>query len=304
MSPLTLATRGSALALWQANQVKARLEALEPGREVRLLALKTAGDRIQDRPLAEIGGKGLFVKEIEEALLDGRADLAVHSMKDLPSSLAPGLTIAAVPERDDPRDVFCSVAWARLADLPPGAVVGTSSLRRTAQLLERHPRLVVEPLRGNVDTRLRRLLEGRYAGIILAYAGLSRLGLTAHAREVLAPEVCLPAIGQGALAVEAREGSRGAAAAAPLDHAPTRTATAAERAVLAGVGGDCKTPLAAHAVLEGGRIRLTALLASPDGRRVVRRGATGPASSPEALGREVAAALLEEGAAILKGLRA
>lgn len=301
---LTIATRGSALALWQANHVKARLEAADPSREVRLLVLKTTGDRIQDRPLAEVGGKGLFVKEIEEALLDGRADLAVHSMKDLPAVLPGGLVIAAVPEREDPRDAFCSVTHARLADLPAGAVVGTSSLRRQAQVLDRHPHLAVEPLRGNVDTRLRRLKEGRYAGIILAMAGLSRLGLAEHVREPLAPEVCLPAIGQGALAVEARAESRGAEAVRPLEHAASRLATAAERAVLAFVSGDCRTPVAAYARVEGGRLRLRALLASPDGRRVVRHEAAGAASAPEALGREVASALLDMGGDILQERRA
>ncbi|HEY8368536.1 MAG TPA: hydroxymethylbilane synthase [Thermodesulfobacteriota bacterium] len=302
-APLTIATRGSALALWQANHVKARLEALDPSREVRLLVLRTTGDRVQDRPLAEIGGKGLFVKEIEEALLDGRADLAVHSMKDLPAALPDGLEVAAVPERDDPRDAFCSPTYARLADLPAGAVVGTSSVRRQAQLLDRFPRLTVEPLRGNVDTRLRRLNEGRYAGIILAMAGLSRLGLLAQVREPLPLDVSLPAIGQGALAVEARVGSRGAEAARALEHEESRLTTTAERAVLAAVGGDCRMPLAAHAVLEGGRLRLRALIASPDGRRVVRHEAVGAASAPEALGREVAAALLEKGADIVRGLR-
>ncbi len=302
-APLTIATRGSALALWQANHVKARLEALEPSREVRLLVLKTTGDRIQDRPLSEVGGKGLFVKEIEEALLDGRADIAVHSMKDLPAGLPDGLAIAAVPEREDPRDAFCSVAYARLADLPAGAVLGTSSLRRQAQILDRYPNLSVEPLRGNVDTRLRRLKEGRYAAIILAMAGLSRLGLTGDVREVLPPEVCLPAIGQGALAIEARAGSAGAEAVRPLDHAPTRVTTAAERTVLAYVSGDCQTPIAAHAVLDGERLRLTGLLASPDGRRVVRHEAKGQASAPEALGREVASALLDAGADILEASR-
>jgi hydroxymethylbilane synthase len=250
-----------------------------------------------------VGGKGLFVKEIEEALLDGRADLAVHSMKDLPGQLAESLVIAAVLEREDPRDAFCSVEYARLEDLPPGARVGTSSLRRQAQLLARFPHLVVEPLRGNVDTRLRRLTEGRYAAIILALSGLRRLGLTAHVRQVLPPEVCLPAIGQGALAVEVRAGSPGEAAVQPLDHPPTRVATTAERAVLTFVGGDCKTPVAAHAVLDGSRLHLVAMLATPDGRQVVRREATGPATEPEALGRRVAEALLEEGAGLLQGLR-
>lgn len=303
MTVLTIATRGSALALWQANHVKAHLEREEPSREVRLLVLKTTGDRIQDRPLAEVGGKGLFVKEIEAALLDGRADLAVHSMKDLPATLPEGLVIAAVPEREDPRDAFCSVAHARLADLPAGAVVGTSSLRRQAQLLDRYPHLVVEPLRGNVDTRLRRLKEGRYAAIILAMAGLSRLGLADLVREALAPEVCLPAIGQGALAVEARAGSHGALAVLPLEHPASRTATAAERAVLTRLGGDCKTPIAAHATLEGDTLRLRALLASPDGRRVVRHDRVGPASAPEALGHAVASVLLERGAGILDASR-
>ncbi len=300
-APLTIATRGSPLALWQANHVKARLAALDPERPVRLLVLKTTGDRIPDRPLFELGGKGLFVKEIEEALLDGRADLAVHSMKDLPGRLPPGLTIAAVPEREDPRDAFCSVAYARLADLPLGARVGTTSLRRRAQLLARFPHLVVEPLRGNVDTRVRRLTEGRYAGIILACSGLKRLGLEAHIREVLAPDICLPAVGQGALAIEARAGSRGEAAVRPLDHPASRLTTAAERAFLGMLEGDCKTPIAGHAVLEGDRLRMTGLLATSDGRLVVRREATGPAAEPEALGRAVAAALLEAGADIVRG---
>jgi hydroxymethylbilane synthase len=295
---LVLATRRSALALAQSRAFARALEAATPGLVVEELHVVTAGDRIQDRPLSEVGGKGLFVKEIEEALLDGRAQLAVHSFKDVPAELAPGLAIACVPEREDPRDVFISRNGAPLAELPPGARVGTSSLRRAVALRMQNPGLLVLPLRGNVDTRLRKLEEGQVDAVILAYAGLRRLGLEGRVTEVLAPEVMLPAIGQGALAIECRAGDEETGALlAPLHDEATALRVAAERGVLISVGGDCKTPVAAHAMREGdGMMWLRGMLADENGGRVRRgeRRFRWPASAAEAddAGRQLGAQLV------------
>ncbi|UQA59002.1 hydroxymethylbilane synthase [Polyangium aurulentum] len=294
---LVLATRRSALALAQSRAFARALEAATPGLVIEELHVVTAGDRIQDRPLNEVGGKGLFVKEIEEALLDGRAHLAVHSFKDVPAELAPGLSIACVPEREDPRDVFISKSGARLAELPAGARVGTSSLRRSVALRMQNPGLEVLPLRGNVDTRLRKLEEGQVDAIILAHAGLRRLGLEGRVTEVLAPEVMLPAIGQGALAIECRAGDEETGALlAPLHDEETALRVAAERGVLISVGGDCKTPVAAHAVREGDAMWLRGMLADESGGRVRtgERRFRWPASVAEAddAGRQLGAQLV------------
>ena len=268
---LMIATRESALALWQAEHVRARLSARYPGTSVDLLGVTTQGDRVLDRPLAAIGGKGLFIKELESALREGRADLAVHSLKDVPMNLPDGFVLAAISAREDPRDAFVSTKYDTLAGLPAGAVVGTSSLRREAQLRERHPGLRVEALRGNVHTRLRKLDEGQYDAIILAAAGLKRLGLGMRIRALLDPDDSLPAPGQGALAIECRtERVDLRSALSPLADRGTTLATAAERAFSRALGGSCQTPLAAYAEWEEGRLWLRGLLASRDGREVMR----------------------------------
>jgi hydroxymethylbilane synthase len=289
---LTIGSRGSQLALWQANWVKTALEAL--GETCRIEIIKTTGDKITEVPLAKVGSKGLFTKEIEEALLDGRIDLAVHSLKDLPTVLPEGLGIAAVPEREDPRD---ALAGRGLNALSAGAKVGTSSLRRVAQLRALRPDLVVESVRGNLDTRLRKLDEGMYDAIMLASAGLKRLGLEGRIAEVLSPESMCPAVGQGALAVETRvDGGLPENTCRKLDHAETRMAVSAERALLASLGGGCQVPIGAHAWLEDGRLRLLALVATPDGERILRRDIAGPPAKAEELGRRLGRQLLESGA--------
>jgi hydroxymethylbilane synthase len=285
---LVIASRGSQLALWQARWVGGRLAAY--GQEVRIHIIKTTGDKITDVPLAKVGTKGLFTKEIEEALLDGRADLAVHSLKDLPTELPEGLVLAAVPEREDPRD---AIVGKRLAELPRGARVGTSSLRRSAQLKKLRPDLAVESIRGNLDTRLRKLDEGQYDAILLAAAGLKRLGWEDRIAEILDPEAMCPAVGQGALAIETRAGSDCAAA---LDDALTHVAVDAERAVLGSLGGGCQVPIGAHATVENDRIRLLGVVAAPDGSEVIRAEASGPVSEAAALGRALGSELLERGA--------
>lgn len=270
---LTLATRRSALALAQSRAFMGTLVASTPGLAVEELQIVTSGDKDQTSRLSDIGGKGLFVKELEEALYARTADLAVHSIKDVPGHLAPGLTIGCVPLREDPRDALIGRGGAKLADLPQGAKVGTSSLRRALCLKRARPDLVIEPLRGNVDTRLRRVDEGAFDAAVLALAGLRRLGLQGRATEVLDPTVSLPAVGQGALGIECREDDAEVLAVlAPLADAPTWTCVAAERAVLAAVGGDCKTPIAAYARREGDELVLDALLADGDGTRL-RTGA-------------------------------
>ena len=271
MKPLRIATRGSALALAQARMMGAAAEAAT-GRPFELVVLQTTGDRIQDRALAAIGGKGLFVKEIQEALLDGRADLAVHSAKDLPSKTPDALRFAAFPRRADPRDAFVARdASLRIGLLPRGARIGTGSVRRGSQLRARRPDLELVPIRGNVDTRLRKLEELALHGVILACAGLERLGLGERIHERIEPEELLPAVGQGTLALEVRADDALAAELADLDHAPTRACLQAERAFQAGVEGDCAVPIAAFAELDhAGRLRLRGLVARPDGGRVVR----------------------------------
>jgi hydroxymethylbilane synthase len=268
---LTIATRQSALALWQAEHVRARLCALHPHMSIDLLGLTTQGDRVLDRPLAAIGGKGLFIKELEVAIREGRAEIAVHSLKDVPMDVADGFALAAISAREDPRDAFVSERYASLADVPAGACIGTSSLRREAQLRERHPSLRIEALRGNVHTRLRKLDEGRYDAIVLAAAGLKRLGLGTRIRALLEPDESLPAPGQGALAIEcSAERTDIIAALAPLADIGTTLAVTAERAFSRALGGSCQTPLAAYAEWEEGRLWLRGLIASRDGRDVLR----------------------------------
>jgi hydroxymethylbilane synthase len=298
MSGLVIATRKSRLALWQAEHVKARLEALHAGLRVALLPLSTRGDELLEATLAKAGGKGLFVKELEAALAEGRADLAVHSMKDVPVELPPGFLLAAITERDDPRDAFVSARFASLAGLPAGAVVGTSSLRRQAQIAERHPGLEIRPLRGNLDTRLAKLDRGDCAAIVLAAAGLKRLGLAARIRGLLSTEESLPAAGQAALGIECLAARADVAAlAAPLADPSSTACVRAERAVNRALGGNCAVPLGAFAEHASGRLRLRALVASPDGRRTARAEDTGDASDPEALGLRVAELLRQRGAA-------
>jgi hydroxymethylbilane synthase len=297
---LVIATRESALAMWQARHVQARLQALYPRSTVELLGLTTQGDQILDRPLAAIGGKGLFIKELEFAMADGRADLAVHSLKDVPMDMPEGFALAAICAREDARDAFVSHRYASLRGMPPGAVVGTSSLRREAQLRERHPALDVQPLRGNVNTRLRKLDEGRYDAIILAAAGLKRLGFGDRIRDLLDPADSLPAPGQGALALECRaDRSDVIAALAPLNDRATALATTAERAFSRALSGSCRTPLAAHATWQEGTLWLRGLIASRDGAEVLRgerEAELVDADAADTLGTALAGEMLTRGA--------
>jgi hydroxymethylbilane synthase len=289
---LIIGSRGSQLALWQARWVEARLNGL--GYAARIEIIRTTGDKITDVPLAKVGTKGLFTKEIEEALLAGAVDLAVHSLKDMPTELPAGLTLAAVTEREDPRDVLVG---RKLAELPAGARVGTSSLRRTAQLLALRPDLAVEPVRGNLDTRLRKVDQGQYQAVMLAAAGLCRMGWQDRISEVLPPEAVCPAAGQGALALETREdGGAGREACLRLNHEPARIAVTAERAVLRALGGGCQVPIGAHAVVSSGGLHLRAVVISPDGKTLIGRTAEGPAAGAEALGKALAEELLAAGA--------
>jgi hydroxymethylbilane synthase len=287
---LTIGSRGSKLALWQAHWVEQALGAL--GEESRIEIIKTTGDKITDVPLAQVGAKGLFTKEIEEALLDGRIDLAVHSLKDLPTELPAGLRIAAIPEREDARD---ALVGRPLAELRDGARVGTSSLRRVAQLRVARPGLVIESVRGNLDTRLRKLAEGQYDALVVAAAGLRRLGWADRIAEYVPVEVMCPAVGQGALAIETRVEGAAMRACAQLEHGPARIAVEAERAVLARLGGGCQVPIGAHGVVCGGRLELDAVVALPDGSRVIRRRAGGATGGAVPLGRALAEELLEAG---------
>jgi len=291
-----IATRRSALAMWQANHVASLLREREPGLDVRLLELMTRGDKILDVPLAEVGGKGLFVKEIEDALLRGDAEVAVHSMKDLPAQLAPGLCIAATPVREDPRDALVS-RGKRLADLPRGARVGTASLRRAAQLRATRPDLKVETIRGNVQTRLRKVDEG-FDAVVLAYAGLRRLGLADRVVQVFTVEEMLPAVAQGALAIEAREkDGETLSRLAPLEDAATRHQVEAERGLMRRLEGGCQVPLAGHATVRDGTVTLRALVASVDGTKVVRGERSGPVGEAAQVGVALAEDLLGRGAA-------
>ena len=313
---LTIGTRGSPLAVWQAECVAARLRARWPDLECCLERIRTTGDKILDIPLAELGGKALFVKEIEEALLSGRVDLAVHSMKDVPTELPAGLAIVAMPEREDPADVLISRTGARLAALPRGARVGTSSLRRQAQLLRHRPDLTIVGLRGNLDTRIRKLGSEGLDAIILAAAGVKRLGLGHLVAESLPPEVLLPAVGQGALGIEVRAESREESGGADvqrstfnvergtfnvqravtvLDHRETHLAVRAERAMLRRLGGGCQVPIAGWATVEGDTILLRGLIAGIDGRTLVRGDARGTTADPDGLGAAMAEDLLARG---------
>jgi len=298
---LVIATRESALALWQAEHVRAHLSRLYPHAAVELLGMTTQGDQVLDRPLAAIGGKGLFIKELEVAMSEGRADLAVHSLKDVPMELPDGFALAAIGAREDPRDAFVSNRYTTLASLPPGAIVGTSSLRREAQLRERFPQLRVAPLRGNVNTRLRKLDEGQYDAIILAAAGLKRLGFGDRICDLIDPADSLPAPGQGALGLECRADRADVIAAlAPLGDTATALATAAERAFSRALSGSCRTPLAAYGEWQEGTLWLRGLIASPDGSEVMRgERAAGivDADGADALGIELAGELIARGAA-------
>jgi len=293
---IVIGSRGSQLALWQARHIASCLQKL--GVETRLEIVKTTGDKITDVPLAQVGGKGLFTKEIEDALLAGTIDLAVHSLKDMPTGLPTGLTLAAIPEREDPRDALIGKP---LAELSAGSKVGTSSLRRAAQLHALGRELVIENLRGNVDTRLRKLDEGQYDAIVLAAAGLRRLGWADRIRELIEPDIMCPAAGQGALAIETRDdGGAGHEIARKLDHASTNAAVTAERALLAKLEGGCQVPIGAHAHFEGSALYLIAMVASPDGTRVMRDTASGT-GDPAALGKQLGERMLAAGARDILG---
>ncbi len=289
---LILATRRSALALAQSRAFARALEGAVPGLAVDELQIVTSGDRTQDKPLQDIGGKGLFIKELEEALLDGRAHFAVHSIKDVPAELAPGLALACVPAREDPRDALVTRTGQTLAELPAGARVGTSSLRRAVAILTARPDLLTEPVRGNVDTRLRKVQEGQFDAIVLALAGLKRLGWAERATEILSPEVSLPAIGQGALGIECRDGDEETAATlARLADPESSICVAAERAVMAAVDGSCRLPVAAYAVRAGDALHLRGMLADPDGTKRAPRRAPRPVPRRRRRGRASSAAI-------------
>lgn len=298
-STLRIGTRGSALALWQANHVRDRLIADDPALTVELVVLKTKGDKILDVPLAKVGGKGLFVKEIEDALSRHDVDLAVHSMKDVPAELEDGLVLAAVSTREDPRDVLVSKSGARLVSLPHGAHVGTSSLRRMAQLRAHRPDLKISPLRGNVDTRIRKLDAGEYDAVVLAAAGLMRLGFASRISERLPFDVSLPAIGQGALGLETRAADADTITRVRrvLDDPATAACVTAERAFLIRLDGGCQTPLAAHALVDGAELILEGLVGEPDGSKILRARRHGPRAEAVALGTRVADDLIAEGGA-------
>lgn len=305
---IVIATRESRLALWQAEHVRARLAA-ELGLRAELLGMTTRGDQILDRSLSKVGGKGLFVKELETALESGQAHLAVHSLKDVPMDLPAGFALAAILEREDPRDAFVSNHHSGLAELPEGACVGTSSLRRVVQLKAARPDLRIEPLRGNLDTRLAKLDRGDYAAIILAAAGLKRLGLPQRIKALLEPELSLPAAGQGAMAIEILSGARSdgvdlRAVLAPLNHVETAQAVLAERKVSRIFGGSCQIPLAAYATVQDGQMRLRAMVATPDGKRSAHAEVAGAAGQPEYLGEQVSELLAQQDAsAILAACR-
>jgi hydroxymethylbilane synthase len=308
-SKLIIASRESRLAMWQAEHVRDRLVALYPQCRVEILGMTTRGDQILDRTLSAVGGKGLFVKELEVAMAEGRADLAVHSLKDVPMELPEGFELTAVLEREDPRDAFVSNDYESLDALPAGAIVGTSSLRRQSLIAARYPHLVILPLRGNLDTRLSKLDRGEYAAIILAAAGLKRLGLPQRIRALLEPEMSLPAAGQGAMAIEILSSARSdgvdlRAVLAPLNHDDTASAVLAERKVSRIFGGSCQIPLAAFATVQGGQMRLRAMVATPDGTRSAHAEVSGPVEQPEYLGEQVSELLAQQDAnAILAACR-
>jgi hydroxymethylbilane synthase len=297
---LRIATRKSLLALWQAEHVAALLRGAHPGLVVELVPMSTKGDLILDRSLAAIGGKGLFIKELEIAMQEGRADLAVHSLKDVPAELPSGFVIGAVLERADARDALLAHRYRNIGDLPPGAVIGTSSLRRQAQLLAARPDVKIEGLRGNVNTRLQRLDDGGLDAIVLACAGLVRLGLDSRIAAYLDPGLCLPAVGQGVIGVECRSNDAATLSLlAALEHPATRTAMRAERAFSRRLGGSCQSPVAAHATLANGTLTLDGLVAEPDGSRLLRDRISGPATDPDALGEALAQRLMAAGAQTL-----
>jgi len=295
--PLRIATRKSPLAMWQAEHVAKLLKQTHPDLEVELVGMSTQGDKILDTPLAKIGGKGLFVKELEQGMLDGRADIAVHSMKDVPVELPDGLHLAVIMEREDPRDAFVSNNHSRLEELPQGSVVGTSSLRRQCQLADRRPDLKIVPLRGNVNTRLRKLDEGEFDAIILAAAGLIRLGYEQRITSYIETEDSLPAIGQGAIGIECRaDDERVNALIKPLHDADTACCVEAERAMNHRLMGGCQVPIAGFAVLNNGKLFMRGLVGEPDGSRIMRTEISAPAGEAEALGIAVAEDLLGQGA--------
>ena len=304
MKTLKIATRQSPLALWQAEHIRARLEAMHADLTVELVTFVTQGDKILDTPLAKIGGKGLFVKELEAALMDGRADLAVHSMKDVPMALPEGLSLAVICEREDPFDAFVSNHYASFADLPQGAKVGTSSLRRKCQILKARPDLEIIDLRGNVGTRLSKLDDGQYDAIILASAGLKRLGLAERIRHTIQPDVSLPAVGQGALGLECRSQDQAVLdLILPLMHAETNVCVRAERAFNAYLEGGCQVPIAGYATLQNGQLQIEGRVGSVDGRTILKAVQYGAPEQAEMLGEELAKALLAQGAGeLLKAL--
>ena len=295
---IVIASRESALALWQARYIRSQLAVLYPRAGIEILGMTTEGDRRLDATLVKIGGKGLFVKELEDALASGRADIAVHSVKDVPMVLPPDFVLAAIGERADPRDAFVSNRYADLAALPAGARIGTSSLRRECQLRARHPRLKIEPLRGNVPTRLKKLDDGHYDAVILAAAGLKRLALENRITRLLTPSESLPAPGQGALGIECLASRADLIGQlAPLGHAATERCVEAERAFSRALSGNCNLPLGAYAELEGNRIRLRGFVGAPDGSRLVSGELDGPRDAPDALGTSLATRLKAQGAA-------
>ncbi len=303
---IRIATRKSPLAMWQAEHVADTLHRTHPGLVVEILGMSTRGDKILDAPLAKIGGKGLFVKELEQGMLEGRADIAVHSMKDVPVDFPSGLHLPVIMEREDPRDAFVSSRYMGIDDLPDGACVGTSSLRRQCQLAERRPDLAIRPLRGNVNTRLSKLDAGEYDAVILAAAGLMRLGFEQRIRARLNLEESLPAIGQGAIGIECRsDDTRVNGLIAPLHHADTADRVRAERAMNHRLMGGCQVPIAGHALLDGEELYLRGLVGTPDGTRILRAESRGPRAEAQALGTALAEELLAQGAdAILGALKA
>lgn len=296
MKTVRIGTRGSQLALWQANYIKGCIEQAFPEIQVEIITIKTTGDRITDRPLAMVGGKGLFVKEIENALLENRIDLAVHSMKDMPGELPPGLTIGAIPERENPFDVLISHDNRSFADYPKGAKIGTSSLRRGSQLKHKRPDLNILSIRGNLDTRLKKLKSGEYDAIVLAAAGLRRLGQEKEISEYLTEDIMVPAVGQGALCIETREDDpKMAPVMAALDHGPTRTCVEGERAFLKQIEGSCHIPVACFGEIVEDGVMFTAVVASEDGQEIIKETLTSPADAVIEKGRELAEKLLENG---------
>jgi hydroxymethylbilane synthase len=294
---LVIASRESALAMWQAKHIQARLQQLYPDCDVQILGMTTTGDQILDKPLATIGGKGLFIKELENALLDGSADLAVHSMKDVPMNMPDGFMLVATGERENPHDAFVSNDYASLADLPAGSIVGTSSLRRQSQIQARFPHLKIESLRGNVQTRLRKLDEGQYAAIILAAAGLIRLALSDRIRSFISAEDSIPAVGQGALGIEVRSDRNDLIdVLAPLNHTDTEQCVAAERGFSRTLAGSCTVPLGAYATKQNNTISITGFVASVDGKQMLRETLTGEAKNAESIGKALAEKLVSMGA--------